>query len=105
MIEKKTTAVTRYANAVSLKNVGELLRKQDGESADIAMECTLEMIAITTTHDPTKQVSLFVDSIIDVRHTKKSWLTGKEVPMVTCVEKSCVRTVKSMLIPIHTCVT
>ena len=41
MTEKKTTAVTRNANAISLKNVGELLRKKDGESADIAMECTL----------------------------------------------------------------
>ena len=62
------------------------------------------MIAITTTHDPTKQVSLFVNSTIHVRHAKTAWLTGKEVPMLTCVEKSCVGTVKSMLIPIHTCV-
>lgn len=105
MTEKKTTAVARYANAVSLKGVGALLRKQDGESADIVRECLPVMIAIPTIHDSTKQVSLFVKSIINVRHAAKLCLTGKEVPMLTCVEKSCVGTVKSMLILIHTCVT
>ena len=102
---KNTTVVARYVNAVSLKGVGVLLRKQDGESVGIAKECSPEMIAIPTIHDPTKQASLFVKSIINVRHATKSCLTGKEVPMLTCVEKSCVGTVKSMLILIHTCAT
>ena len=105
MTEKNTTVVARYANAVSLKGVGVSLRKQDGESADIAKEYSPEMIAIPTIHDPTKQASLFVKSSINVRHATKSCLTGKEVPMITCVEKSCVGTVKSMLILIHTCAT
>ena len=105
MTRKKGIAVTRYANAVSLTGVGELLRKQDGESADIVRKCLPVMIAVPTTHDPTKQASLFVKSIINVRHATKLCLTGKEVPMLTCMEKSCVGTVKSMLILIHTCVT
>lgn len=105
MTQKHSTAVTRYANAASLKGVVELLRKQDGESADNVIEFLPAMTAILTTHDPTKQVSLFVKSIINVRHATKSCLTRKEGPMLTCVEKSCVGTVKSMLILIHICVT
>ena len=103
--KKEGIAVTRYANAVSLKNVGELLRKQDGESADNVRECLLVMIAIPIIHDPTEQTSLFVKSIINARHATKSCLTGKEVPMHTCVEKLCVGTVKNMLFLIHICVT
>ena len=104
MTRKKGIAVTRYANAVSLTGVGELMRKQDGESADIAKECLSVMIAIPAIHNPTKQASLFVKSIINARHATKSCLAGKEGPMLTCVEKSCVGTVRSMLILIHTCV-
>ena len=104
MTRKKGIAVKRYANAVSLKGVRELLRKLDGESMDIVRECLPVTIAIPTIHDPTKQASLSAKRIINVRHATKSCLTGKEVPMLTCVEKSCVGTVKSMLILIHTCV-
>ena len=66
MTRKKGIAVTRYANAVSLTGVGELLGKQDGKSADIVRECLPVMIAIPTKHDLTKQASLFVKSIINV---------------------------------------
>ena len=100
MARKKGIPVTRYANDVSLKGVGELLRKQDGESADIAKECLSVMIAIPTIHDPTKPVSLFVKC----KTCSKVMSHRKRMPdtMVTCVEKSCVRTVKNMLILIHT---
>ena len=60
LTRKEGIPATRYANAVSLEGVGELLRKQDGESADVAKECLSVMIAIPTIHNPTKQVSLFV---------------------------------------------
>ena len=80
MTRKKGIAATRYANAVSRKGVGELLRKQDGESADIAKEYLPVMIAIPAIHNPTKQASLFVKSIINARHATKSCLAGKKRP-------------------------
>ena len=91
MTRKKGIAVTRYANTVSLKGVGELLKmEEDGESADNVRECLPVMIAIPIIHDSTKQASLFVKSIINVRHAAKSFLTGNEVPDAhMCGEVKC----------------
>ena len=55
-----------------------------------------------TTVDPAEKASLCAENFINVKSVAKSSRTRKGSPRITCVEKKCVETVKTMLTPILT---